>query len=142
MKQAWQRISVREQRLLQMLGGFLLLVLAFSLIWQPTRQRLEDAERHYQQQMALAAQLQLAQPRSPVAVADQPLSLRISESLNVAGLEVRQMGSEGELLRLTLAGDAHTLMKWIDGIERDAVVLQSLTLEKRDEVLQVQLVLR
>jgi len=143
MKQAWQRISAREQRLLQVLGGFLLMVLAFTLIFQPTRQRLETVERQYQQQMGLAAQLQRAQPRSQTAVAtDQPLSLRISESVTLAGLEIRQMESEGELLRLTLDGDAQTLMKWIDDVERDAVALQSLTLENREGVLQAQMVLR
>ena len=30
-------------------------VATFSLIWQPTQQRLASAERHYQQQLALAA---------------------------------------------------------------------------------------
>jgi general secretion pathway protein M len=142
MKQAWQRLSRREQRLLQMLGGFLLVVLAFALIWQPTRQRLEVVERHYQRQMSLAVQLQMALPRSHVVVPDQPLTLRISESLNSTGLEIRQMEAEGELLRLSLEGDAHTLMTWIDGVERSAVALQSLTLEKRDKVLQAQMVLR
>jgi general secretion pathway protein M len=143
MKQAWQRISAREQRLLQVLGGLLLLVLVFTLIFQPTRKRLETVERQYQQQMGLAAQLQRAQPRSQTAVAtDQPLSLRISESVTLAGLEIRQMESEGELLRLTLDGDAQTLMKWIDDVERDAVALQSLTLENREGVLQAQMVLR
>jgi general secretion pathway protein M len=60
----------------------------------------------------------------------------------LAGLEIRQMESEGELLRLTLDGDAQTLMKWIDDVERDAVALQSLTLENREGVLQAQMVLR
>lgn len=64
MKQVWQRISVREQRLLQALGAFLLIVVAFSLIWQPTRQRLETVERQHRHQLALVAQLQHAQPRS------------------------------------------------------------------------------
>jgi general secretion pathway protein M len=142
MKQAWQRISRREQGMLQLLGGFLLLVLVFSLIWQPARQRMEAAERHYQQQMSLAVQLQRALPHSHVVVPDQPLSLRISESLNTTRLEIRQMEAEGELLRLTLEGDAATLMTWIDGIERAAVALQSLSLERRDKVLQAQMVLR
>ena len=56
MIQIWRRISVREQRLLQLSGAFLLAVVAFSLIWQPTRQRLETVERQYQQQAGLAAQ--------------------------------------------------------------------------------------
>ncbi|MBV7525147.1 hypothetical protein PS647_00121 [Pseudomonas fluorescens] len=143
MKQAWRRISVREQRLLQVSGAFLLAVVAFSLIWQPTRQRLETVERQYQQQAVLAAQLQRALPRSHVPVdTDQPLSLRISESATAAGLEIRQMENENDLLRVTLNGNAQPLMQWLDGIERDGVALQTLTLEKRDDALEARVVLR
>jgi general secretion pathway protein M len=143
MKQAWRRISVREQRLLQVLGAFLLAVVVFSLIWQPPRQRLETVERQYQQQTGLAAQLQRALPRSHVPVdTDQPLSLRISESAAAAGLEIRQMESDSDLLRLTLIGNAQPLMHWLDGIERDGVALQTLTLEKRDDALEARVVLK
>ncbi|MDR6608075.1 type II secretion system protein GspM [Pseudomonas synxantha] len=143
MKQVWRRISVREQRLLQVLGAFLLAVVAFSLIWQPTRQRLEDVERQYQLQAGLAAQLQRAQPRRHVTVdTDQPLSLRISESAATAGLEIRQMETDSDLMRLTLNGDSQTLLQWLDGMERSGVALQSLTLEKRDDALEARLVLR
>lgn len=143
MIQIWRRISVREQRLLQLSGAFLLAVVAFSLIWQPTRQRLETTERQYQQQAGLAAQLQRALPRNPVPVdSDQPLSLRISESAAAAGLEISQMDSDSDLLRLTLNGSAQPLLQWLDGIERGGVALQSLTLEKRDDALEARLVLR
>jgi len=143
MIQAWRRLSVREQGLLQVLGAFLLAVVAFSLIWQPNRQRLETVERQYQQQASLAAQLQRASPRSHVpADTGQPLSLRISESAAVAGLEIRQMESDSDLLRLTLNGNAQPLIQWLDAMERNGVALQSLTLEKRDDALEAQLVLR
>lgn len=143
MKQTWQRLSIRERRLLRVLSIFLLGVVAFSLIWQPTRQRLETVERQYQQQLALAAQLQQARPRSNIpALANQPLSLRASESATAAGLELHQMDSENDLLRLTLSGDAKALLQWLDRTERDGVALQSLTLEKRDAVLEARVVLK
>ncbi|QVW23763.1 type II secretion system protein M [Pseudomonas hormoni] len=143
MKIFWQRLSFREQRLLLGVGVFLLVVAVFSLIWQPTRQRLETVERRHQQQLALAAQLQRAQPRSTVAVvADQPLSLRISESVAAVGLELHQMDADNDLLRLSLSGDAKTLLQWLDRAEREGVVVQSLTLEKRDAVLEARVVLR
>lgn len=143
MKIVWQRLSIREQRLLLAVGAFLLAVVVFSLIWQPTRQRLEAVERRYQQQLALAAQLQRAQPRSTVAiVTDQPLSLRISESAAAAGLELRQMDADNDLLRLTLSGEAKTLLQWLDRAELDGAVVQSLMLEKRDAVLEARVVLR
>ncbi|MGY2186078.1 Type II secretion system protein M [compost metagenome] len=139
----FQSLSRREQRLLLALSVFVLSVMAFALIWQPTQQRLATAERQYQQQLALATQLQQARPRSHIPQPlDQPLSLRISESVVTAGLELHQMDSDNELLRLTLSGDAMALLPWLDRIEREGIALQSLTLEKRDAVLEARVVLR
>lgn len=139
----FQRLSLREQRLLRALGVFVLSVMAFTLIWQPTQQRLATAERQYKQQLALAAQVQQARPRSHIPQPlDQPLSLRISESIVTAGLELHQMDSDNDLLRLTLSADAMALLPWLDRIEREGIALQSLTLEKRDAVLEARVVLR
>lgn len=141
--QCWQRLSVREQSALRGLGVFVLSVAAFNLIWQPVQQRLAIAERQYQHQLALAAQLQWARPQSSVPEpTDQPLSLRLSESAATAGLELHQMDTDNDLLRLTLSGDAKALLSWLDQIEREGVALQSLTLEKRDKALHAQVVLR
>ena len=52
------------------------------------------------------------------------------------------MDSDNDLLRLTVRGDAMTLLPWLDRIERDGIALQSLTLEKRDAVLEARMVLR
>ncbi|MGY2258265.1 type II secretion system protein GspM [Pseudomonas sp. SDO55104_S430] len=137
----WQRMTLRERRMVSILGLFVLSVAAFFLIWQPTQQRLSTAERQYRQQLALAAQLQKAQPRAPQS-ADQPLSLRISESLATTGLELHQMDTDNDLLRLTLSGEARILLSWLDQLEREGVTLQSLTLEKREAALHAQAVLR
>jgi general secretion pathway protein M len=139
----WQRLSLREQWLVLALGIFALSVAAFSLIWQPTQQQMASAKRQHHQQLALTAQLQQALPRSHIpAPTNQPLSLRISESITAAGLELQQMDSDNDQLRLTLSGEAKALLSWLDRIERDGVVLQSLTLEKRDKLLEARVVLR
>ncbi|WP_392893587.1 type II secretion system protein GspM [Pseudomonas migulae] len=140
MRAAWLRLSLRERRLLLIVGVFLLVVATFSLIWQPGRQRLEVVERQYQQQQALAAQLQRARPLG--VVTDQPLSLRVSESVAAAGLELDQMEADNELLRLTLRGDAKRVLEWLDGVERGGALVQSMVLEKRDLVLEARVVLR
>lgn len=143
MTAVWQRLSIRERRLLCAMGALLLAVAAFSLIWQPTRQRLEAVEHRYHQQLALAAQLQQAQPRGTAAVvSDQPLSLRLSESAAAAGLELHQMEADNDLLRLTLSGEPKALLQWLDHTERGGAAMQSLTLEKRDAVLEVRVVFR
>ena len=141
--QRWQRLSRREQYLLGGLAAFVLSIAAFSLIWQPTQQRLASAERHYQQQLALAAQLQQVQPRSQQhKPLEQPLALHISESVSTTGLELQQMGNDNELLRLTLSGEAITLLAWLDQLEQQGAALQALTLDKRDGLLEAQVVLR
>lgn len=139
----FQRLSLREQRLLSALGIFVLGVVAYMLVWQPTQQRLGAAERRYQQQRALAAQLQQARPRRPAAQSgNAPLSLRLSDSATAAGLELQQMDGDNDQLRLTLSGDAMALLPWLDRLERDGTALQSLTLETRDGLLEARLVLR
>lgn len=139
----WQRLSVREQWALRVLGVFVLSAAPFNLIWQPVQQRLAIAERQYQNQLALATQLQLARPHSSIPEpTEQPLSLRLSESAATAGLELHQMDTDNDLLRLTLSGDAKALLSWLDQIEREGAALQSLTLEKRDTALNAQVVLR
>jgi general secretion pathway protein M len=143
MKQVWQRISTREQWLLLVMAGVLLVFTGYSLIWQPSRLRLESAERHYQQQLGLRSQLQHAQPRSHSAGAsDQPLSLRVSDGAGAAGLEIYQMDSDSELLRLTVSGSPQALLQWLDSVERGGVILQALTLEKRDALLEARAVLK
>jgi general secretion pathway protein M len=60
----------------------------------------------------------------------------------MAGLELHQMDTDNDLLRLTLSGDAKALLSWLDQIEREGVALQSLTLEKREARLHAQVILR
>ncbi|WP_433738311.1 type II secretion system protein GspM [Pseudomonas putida] len=141
--QRWQRLAIREQRLLLILSVFILGVVAFSLIWQPTQQRLATAERQYQQQLAVAAQLLQARPgNSASEPTDRALSLRISESVGISGLEMHQMDTDNDLLRLTLSGDAKALLSWLDRMEREGVTLQLLTLERRDAALHAQITLK
>ncbi|NWE79589.1 type II secretion system protein GspM [Pseudomonas yamanorum] len=139
----WQQISPRERWLLLAMGLCLLGALAFSLVWQPTVQRMAGSERQYQQQMMLAGQLQQARPGGVARPAsDRPLSLRVSDSAVAATLDIQQMDSEGDSLRVTLSGDAQALLAWLDRMEREGEVLQSLTLEKRDNQLWARVVLR
>lgn len=138
----WDRQSPRDRRLLSGLGVFLLAVLAFSVIWQPARQRLLVAERQYQQQLTLAMEVQRAQPPNGRAATIQSLSTQVSESAVTAGLELQQFDVEGDLLRLTVSGDALALLVWLDQTEQGVAALQSLTLEKRGKLLEARLVLQ
>jgi general secretion pathway protein M len=141
LRQAWQRLSHREQRLLLGSAALVLLVVGYTSIWQPTRHRLEVAERQYRQQAELSARLQRAEPARNMEVATRPLSVRASDSATAAGLDLVEMEIDGDSLRLTVSGDAGQLLLWLDQHERDGTALQSLSLEARDGVLEARVVL-
>lgn len=140
--QAWGRVSRREQQLLLGLAGLLLVVVAYTSIWQPTRQRLEVAERQYRQQAELHARIQRADPPGDLTTATRPLSVRVNDSASAAGLDIAEMEVDGDSLRLVVSGDANSLLHWLDQREQEGAALQSLTLEARDRVLEARVVLR
>lgn len=140
--QRWQGLGLRERRMLVGLGIFLLVVSLFSGVWQPVQQRLEKAERLYQQRLLLAVEVQRAQPASLRSTPSQPLSSRLSETVTAAGLELQQLDQDGQSLRVTLSGNALALLQWLDQTEQSGAVLQSLSLEKRDQHLGAQVAWR
>ncbi|MBC3364035.1 type II secretion system protein GspM [Pseudomonas sp. SWRI154] len=142
LKQAWGNLSRREQGLLLGLAGLLSVALAYTAIWQPTRQRLELAERQHRQQAELSARILRADPSQDRTAATQPLSVRVNESATAAGLDMAEMEVDGDSLRLAVRGDASALLHWLDQLEREGAGLRSLTLEARDDVLEARVVLR
>ncbi|MCJ8206076.1 type II secretion system protein GspM [Pseudomonas sp. RGM2987] len=142
LKQAWERVSPREQRLLQGLAALLLVVVGYTSIWQPTWQRLEVAERHYRQQAELNASIQRVEPTRDISAAKRPLSVRVNDSAAAAGLEIAEMDTDGDSLRLAVSGDAARLLNWLDQHEREGAALQSLTLQAREGVLDARVELR
>ena len=142
LKQTWGSLSRREQGLLLGLAGLLSVALVYSAIWQPTRQRLEIAERQHRQQVELSARIQRAEPARDTTAATRPLSVRVNESATAAGLDMAEMEADGDSLRLAVSGDASALLHWLDQQEREGAVLRSLTLEVENGVLGARVVLR
>ncbi|WP_248795955.1 type II secretion system protein GspM [Pseudomonas sp. MWU13-2105] len=142
LRQRWLGLSLRDRRMLIGLAIFLTVVSLFSGVWQPAQQRLEKAGRLYQQRLLLATEVQRAQPTSQRSISAQPLSTRLSETVTVAGLELQQLDQAGQSLRVTLSGNALALLQWLDQTEQSGAVLQSLSLEKRDQLLLAQVAWR
>lgn len=137
----WKGLSLRERCLLT---GAVLLVLGglfYSLLWQPTQQRLANAERHYQHQLALSIRVQSAQPVRSETISARPLPARISERAVAAGLQLQEMEVDNDQVRLTIIAQAHVLLNWLAELERDGITLQQLTLEKRNSLLEARVVL-
>lgn len=142
LKQTWGSLSRREQGLLLGLAGLLSVALAYTAIWQPTRQRLEVAERQYRQQAELSARIQRAEPTRDTTTATRPLSVRVNESATAVGLDMAEMEVDDDSLRLAVSGDANALLQWLDQQEREGAVLRSLALEVENGVLVARVVLR
>ncbi|WP_095078039.1 type II secretion system protein GspM [Pseudomonas sp. Irchel s3h17] len=138
----WRRLTLRERQALCALGAVLLAGLAFVGGWQPAQSRLAAAERAYQQQQLLAAEISSTQAPSLRVTDTQPLSVRLSERAMTDGLDLQQLEVQGDVLRLTLSGDARVLLAWLHRTEQAGAVVQSLTLDKHDQQLVAQLVLQ
>ncbi|MBK5526154.1 type II secretion system protein M [Pseudomonas sp. TH08] len=142
LQEKWQQLPRRDQKMLVWLGIFLIVVLMFSGLWQPAQQRLAAAERLYQQRLALALQVQRALPSQQRPPVSAPLSARLSDSALAQGLDLEQFEADDNVLRITLRGNAQTLLKWLEAVERAGAQFESLSLDKKDQLLEAQLVVR
>jgi len=133
----WQHFGRRDQLMLIVLAMFLLSVGLISGVWQPTKQRLERAERSYQQRLSLVSEMRRAKPTRRSGVS-QPWASRISDSATAAGLELLEMNRDSASLRVVVSGDADALLSWLIQGEREGVHMQSLTLDRRENQLHAR----
>ncbi|MEA8484454.1 type II secretion system protein GspM [Pseudomonas aeruginosa] len=134
----WLRLPIRERRALLGLAAFLGLSLAWVLLWQPQRQALLDAERHYQDELRLHADLQ----RLPGDTGGGPridataLPGLLARSSAQARLNVARMDSEGSgRMNLALEGQLADLLGWFESLGRSGVEVTSLDLEVSPDAL-------
>lgn len=135
----WKMLTPRDRFLLKGMAICVLGGLLFQTLWEPSRQRLVSAERHYHRQQLLAQQVQHAQPQHAAQAAIKPSASKINDSAEAVGLRVDQIEVDSERLRLTLSGEATALLSWLAELERDAGALQMLTLDKRGNQLEARL---
>ncbi|WP_265323333.1 type II secretion system protein GspM, partial [Pseudomonas aeruginosa] len=131
-------LPTRERRALLGLAAFLGLSLAWVLLWQPQRQALLDAERHYQDELRLHADLQ----RLPGDTGGGPridataLPGLLARSSAQARLNVERMDSEGSgRMNLALEGQLADLLGWFESLGRSGVEVTSLDLEVSPDAL-------
>lgn len=140
-RDGWQQLPRRDRQLCLVLGVFLIVVFSLYGLWQPSQQRLATAQALYLKNLAQAAEVQRARPTQAVRVFEQPLSTRLSESAAASGLNVQQFEMDAEVLRVTLNGDALAVLSWLARIEQEGAHFETLSLEKRDQILEAQLLI-
>lgn len=138
-RERWQQLPRRDRQLCGVLAVFLLVVLSVYGLWLPAQQRLSTAQTLYTKHLAQAGDVQRALPAPALKTYDQPLTTRLSESAAGAGLSVQQFETDAQMLRITLSGDAISVLNWLNRIEQEGADFERVSLEKRDSSLQAQL---
>ncbi len=139
--QRWRKLPTRDRHALLVLGIFLLAVVFYLGIWQPTQRAQIQAREAYQQQRDLYAHLeqnsetarQLAhRPRSTVAA--EQLQGLVTASAQQKGLQVESFANAGESnLTISLPNTpATTLLIWIAELQEQSIQLEQASLQRLD----------
>jgi len=152
LKSWWRTRTVREQRLLLLMGALAALTLSWLLVIRPLGDAMSDArERHgravvalaeVRAQAALVAQLQTAQP---VALA-QPLDLLLARAASEAGFQVTRIDRQGSV-QATMFIDAvrpQAFFGWVGQMEssQGLIVERLNAIPNRDQTLSVDVTFR
>lgn len=128
LQQRWRVLSAREQRGLMVVGGLLLVLLAWQVLIAPAQNKLRQAEAQRQvvaQQLArmqaLQTQAQALQQRTPMS---RESALKALQGLTLpSGI---QLNPQGERVMVTLKGvPAHALSDWLAQVRTQAQALPS-----------------
>lgn len=128
LQQRWLALSAREQRGLMVVGGLLLVLLAWQVLIAPAQNKLRQADAQRQvvaQQLArmqaLQTQAQALQQRTPMS---RDSALKALQGLTLpSGI---QLNPQGERVMVTLKGvPAHVLSAWLAQVRTQAQVLPS-----------------
>lgn len=144
----WQARSLREQRLLAVLGALLLILALTLLIIRPLARYVESAAPRLDSatQLRSAALAARTGEGQKAQSAQSMLSLedRIRTTAGEAGFDLAQMVASGGGFTVTLASArAPALFGWITALEERGVMIETAKLEPRsDATLAVTLELK
>lgn len=139
-------LSPRERMLILLLGPILILALGFQFGWRPLQAKragLETEIAAYQQVIAQLSQ-GVAMP-APVTAPAAPLSARITQSADAAGLQLRRLEPEQEQFRVTLEDEnfASVILWLADMEETHAITAAFVEMDRQAEpgIVSVRLLL-
>ncbi|MFC3396271.1 type II secretion system protein GspM [Brenneria rubrifaciens] len=127
LRQRWHALNQREQRLLSVCAGMLLLCLAYYAVWQPwqIRERQWQLAISRERQTVDWMQKQAAtlppggQTQQDVQSRDTSLPILVSQSTGRYGLTVVRLQPQGSQVSVTLArSDFNVLIRWLSELER------------------------
>lgn len=132
-----QNLSTREQTLLVILGPMLVLAIGFQFGWKPLAAERAGILARIAAYQTVADQIELrgSAPVEPTATALPPLSARITQSAEVAGLQLRRLEPEQDRFRVTLEdAEFARVILWLADMEAaSAVTVAMAELERQAE---------
>lgn len=132
----WQGISPREQRLVAVGGGILLLGLCYWAIWQPIASRITERERQVLNQQQTLAWLK--EKGQEVLSMQGSQGRRIDTSGTLEGV-VNRTAFDQKIKIARLQPQGQELQVWIDTVPFDTLLLWLATLSDQYGV-QVQII--
>ncbi|KAA0916349.1 type II secretion system protein M [Aquicoccus porphyridii] len=116
------RLNPRERVIVLGGGAFLIALAAWFYVWQPlASERAEQAER-IARYLAVIEITRMVDNRAPTVepapVNDAPLTPRITQSAEAAGIPLARLDPDGSRLRITVASAGFAeLTRWIAALE-------------------------
>ncbi|MBM7060892.1 type II secretion system protein M [Pseudomonas sp. UL073] len=138
----WQGLVPRERVALVLLGGFVLLVLLYLLLWRPAEQARSGARQYFEQQRELSAYLQAQAPlvrnvkaRPQVALDPAQLQGLVTASASEQGLAVDRLDGEGDggVQVSVQPAPFGSLLRWFAALEGQGVRIDEAGLDRADD---------
>ena len=137
MMQMLQTLTQRERTLVSLALAGVILAATFQFIWLPVqakRAALSTEIAGYTQVMDRIAAMGPDTPiLQPATGAIPPLSTRVTQSADVAGLVLRRLEPEGDMLRVTVDDVAFAnVILWLSDLETThAVIVAGIEVDRR-----------
>jgi len=148
MKDWWQQLNLREQRLIASMGGVFIIFVFYSLIWQPLNDSLIQADKKLKTRQALlswvsdnSARYQQANKTNKKAKGNNSLSSIINMSASRYKLTISRMQPQGESIQVWIdTAPFSDLLSWVEELVNDeGLQITAIDLSGTDRVGEVKI---
>ncbi len=142
MKQWWQQLNLREQRLVLALGSAIMVLLLYTLLWQPLNTNLANTKSKLASRQALltwvdenVSRYQAIKPNGSGKKTSGSLSSIINRTANQYQLTITRMQPQGDSLQVWLDTAPFTeLLFWLEHLaNNEGLQVQAIDLASSDK---------
>ncbi len=146
-KQWWQQLNVREQRLVLAMGSAVLVFLLYTLLWKPLNTNLANTENKLASRQALltwvdenVTRYQAIKPNALGKKTSGSLSSIINRTANRYQLTITRMQPQGDSLQVWLDTAPFTeLLIWLEHLaNNEGLQVQAIDLASSDKAGEVR----